>query len=148
MNLSLFTITQARLMKLLLINSVLLLCFFMQSIHGAEFKDGVIHLSQQEFLEKISEENVVVIDVRTVKEYQDGHIEGAINYPHRSLLKDSSLLNKYQGKDLIFYCHTGVRAKKVTDYLLRSKTEDARLFHLKGDMRAWRARGLPIVKVK
>ena len=148
MRYSLLLLHREDLMRFLLFHTVLFLCLYMHSIPAAEFKEGVTHLSQQEFLEKIIEKNVVVIDVRTVREYQDGHIEGAINHPHRSLLKDSSILDQYQGMDLIFYCHTGVRVKKVTDYVLDSKAKGARLFHLKGDMRAWRARSLPIVKVE
>lgn len=110
---------------------------------AAEFKDGVTHISQAEFMEKVKQPNVVVIDVRTKREYVRGHIEGAINHPHRAILKDSSVLDQYAGKDIIFYCHTGVRVKIVTDYVRGSKIEEARLFHLKGDMRAWRARNLP-----
>jgi len=113
---------------------------------AAEFKDGVTHLSQKEFTDKIKDPNVVVIDVRTPREYRAGYIEGAINHPHRAILKDSTVLDQYKGKDLIFYCHSGVRAKIVTDYVIGTQVEKANLFHLKGDMRAWRARSLPVVK--
>ncbi|MGH1428567.1 MAG: rhodanese-like domain-containing protein [Arenicella sp.] len=125
----------------------LALMFSAMSISAAEFKDGVTHLSQKEFMEKVKEPNVVVIDVRTVREYRRGFIEGAINHPHKTILKDVTILDQYVGKDLIFYCHSGVRAKILTDYVRETKkVKDARLFHLKGDTRAWRARGLPLVK--
>jgi len=126
--------------------SVWLLIVFASLSYAAEFKHGVTHISQAEFMEKIKESNTVVIDVRTRREYEKGHIEGAINHPHKLILKDSSVLDQYVGKDIIFHCHTGVRAKIVTDYVRGSKIEEARLFHLKGDYRAWRARGLPIKK--
>ena len=125
---------------------VLFFMVFASLAYAAEFKDGVTHISQEEFMEKVQQPNVVVIDVRTVREYEKGHIEGAINHPHKGILKDSSILDQYAGKEIIFYCHTGVRAKIVTDYVRGSKIEEARLFHLKGDYRAWRARGLPLVK--
>ena len=126
--------------------SIWLLIAFVSLSYAAEFKDGVTHISQAEFMEKIKEPTVVVIDVRTKREYEKGHIEGAINHPHKLILKESSILDQYVGKDIIFHCHTGVRAKIVTDYVRGSKIEEARLFHLKGDYRAWRARGLPIKK--
>ena len=134
-------------MKVVLRNVfILLLIAFTSLSYAAEFKDGVTHISQAEFMEKIKEPNVVVIDVRTKREYKKGHIEGAINHPHKLILKDSSVLDQYAGKDIIFHCHTGIRAKIVTDYVRGSKIEEARLFHLKGDYRAWRARDLPIKK--
>ncbi len=123
------------------------IAFSSQQVLAAEFKDGVTHLTQKEFMEKVKEPNVVVIDVRTVREYRRGYIEGAINHPHKTLLKDVTLLDQYEGKDLIFYCHSGIRAKIITDYVRKAKkVKDARLFHLKGDTRAWRARNLPLVK--
>ena len=121
-------------MKVVLRNVfILLLIAFASLSYAAEFKDGVTHISQAEFMEKIKEPNVVVIDVRTKREYVKGHIEGAINHPHKLILKDSSVLDQYAGKDIIFHCHTGIRAKIVTDYVRGSKIEEARLFHLKGD---------------
>jgi len=126
--------------------SLWLLVVFASWSYAAEFKDGVTHINQTEFMEKVKEPNVVVIDVRTKREYEKGHIEGAINHPHKLILKDTSILDQYIGKELIFHCHTGIRAKIVTDYVRGSKIEEARLFHLKGDYRAWRARGLPIKK--
>ena len=125
--------------------------FFLSNIaYSAEFKDGVTHISQQEFMQKITEENVVVIDVRTEKEYRSAHIEGAINLPHKSILANPSLLEPYFEKDMIFHCHSGVRAKIITDYLIESglQKNQLKLFHLKGDMRAWRARNLPLVRDK
>ena len=125
---------------------IIFLLVFVSKSYAAEFKNGVTHINQAEFIEKVKEPNVVVIDVRTKREYEKGHIPGAINHPHKSILKDSSVLDQYKGKAIIFHCHTGVRAKIVTDYVRGSKIEESRLFHLKGDYRAWRAKNLPIKK--
>ena len=106
----------------------------------------VIHLSQDEFVQKIEQPNVVIIDIRTPREYAAGHIEGAINHDHQDLLRDSSILDQYGENDLVFYCHTGVRVKRVTERLKKANRL-RQFYHLKGDMRAWRARGLPLVKI-
>lgn len=134
-------------------NITILLCVMLAflshsaSVSAAEFKDGVTHLTQDEFMSKSKEPNVVVIDVRTIREYRSGHIENAINHPHKNILKNVTLLDQYVGKELIFYCHSGIRVKIITDYVRETKyVKNAKLFHLKGDMRAWRARRLPLVK--
>lgn len=128
--------------------TLLLVLFLPFSVaHGKEVKDGVTHLTQAEFLEKAEQENIVVIDVRTEGEYQNGFIAGAVNLSHDAIIENISLLDQYKGKDLVFYCHSGVRVKKLTNYLRDVNfTEDEHLFHLKGDIRAWRARGKALVK--
>lgn len=140
-----------------LIVSVTLIFISTGVLHSAEVKDGVTHISQAEFQKKTSQSGgsvndkklaeSVVIDIRTSEEYNRGHIKGAKHIPLASILGNTSLLDKYQNKDLIFYCHSGVRVKRLTDYLQeKESSKKIRLFHLKGDMRAWIGRGLPVEK--
>ena len=145
-----------------LIVSVFFMVMGTRVLHSAEMRDDVTHLSQEEFQQKIvqagsvahgSTENVselvesVVIDIRTSDEFNRGHIKGAKHIPLASLLAKASLLDQYQDKDLIFYCHSGARVKRLTDYLqVKENPNQSRLFHLKGDMRAWIGRGLPVEK--
>ncbi len=125
--------------------SCLWLALLASPLWAAEVKNGVTHLSQQEFISKSQEDNTVVIDVRTLREYTQGHIKGAVNIPHSDILDDIHLLDNYKGKDIVFYCHSGVRVRWVTNYLNRANFGDETgIYHLKGDMRAWRARGQAI----
>ncbi len=129
----------------LILISASLLLLASNSALSADKKHGVTHISQEEFIDKTATSNTVFIDVRTHREYLDGYIEGAINIPHTDILNNTALLDNPKNKDIIFYCHSGVRAKKVTDHLRKaSYIEDEKLFHLKGDIRAWRARGKPL----
>jgi len=102
----------------------------------------VTHISQEELAEKRKDPNTVLIDIRTQKEVDDGFIPGAIHIPITGIMSNVSLLDEHLGKDLVFYCHSGVRAKRLTDYLqdIKHPSQD-KLYHLKGDMRAWRANG-------
>ena len=122
----------------------ILLVNLFSALAYAEQKTGVVHLTQQQAIEKIQQDkkNTVLIDVRTVREYNAGHLPNAINIPHKDILNNLSLLDQYKGKDVILYCHSGVRVKRVTDAADTGKV----LYHLKGDYRAWRAQGLPIEK--
>ena len=112
---------------------------------AGETVDGVTQLSQTEFSTKAQHENTVVIDIRTEREYRAGHIKGAMNLAVADLLADPSKLDIYEDKDLVFYCHSGARVKKLTNHLQAiNHPSQNRLFHLKGDMRAWVARRLPV----
>jgi len=126
---------------------VLIMFLHLSVAQSADLKNGVTHLSQTEFVEKAQQEGAVVIDVRTEREFKQGHIEGSINLSHDDIIENISLLDPYKGKDLVFYCHSGVRVKVLTDYLREvAFTDDKHLFHLKGDIRAWRSRGRSLVK--
>lgn len=127
--------------------AMLLLALLSGQALSAELKNGVTHLNQDEFVTKAQEDNTVIIDVRTPREYSGGHIAGAVNIPHAEILDNIGLLQEYKGKDLVFYCHSGVRVRWVTNYLTKAQFGDETgMFHLKGDMRAWRARGKPVEK--
>jgi rhodanese-related sulfurtransferase len=129
------------------ITLMMLLVLFTACVQAADVKEGVTHLSQEEFLEKSQQQNTVIIDVRTEREFSNGHIAGALNIPHGDILDDITLLDEYKGKGIIFYCHSGVRARWVTNYLnAASYGDETTIYHLKGDIRAWRARGLPLEK--
>lgn len=61
---------------------------------------------------------VVVVDVRTAREYAEGHVPGAINIPVESLggARPSQLDDA--DAQLIVYCRTGVRSKQASDQLV------------------------------
>lgn len=63
-----------------------------------EVKDLVDNLDE--------EENVVIIDVRTVEEYKEGHIAGSINLP----LDIISNIDVSKDKKIIVYCRSGRRS--------------------------------------
>lgn len=116
--------------------------------YAADKKDGVTHISQQELAEKVKDPNVVLIDIRTQGEVNQGYIDGAVHLPIAKIINNQSLLDEYKDKDIVFYCHTGVRVSKLTEFLQQANHPSKdKLFHLKGDMRAWRARGNKVKKL-
>lgn len=71
----------------------------------------------QVILENIQEDHLIV-DVRTVEEYNDGHIKGAINVPLDDILEgDVSDVLKDQHQKLFVYCRSGNRSVKASDRL-------------------------------
>lgn len=135
-------------MKKIIITLLSSLLFFLPIyLLAADKKEGITHLSQEEFIVKVKDDNTVIIDVRTKNEFSAGHIADAILIPHKALLNDLSLLDPYKDNDIIFYCHSGVRVKRVTDHIKKyAYIDNKQIFHLKGDIRAWKARNRPLIK--
>ncbi|MDX1585371.1 MAG: rhodanese-like domain-containing protein, partial [Balneolaceae bacterium] len=65
---------------------------------------------------KEEEENFVV-DVRKASEYEEGHLEGALNIAHTRLLDREDELPK--DKTLLVHCRTGIRASVASALLAR-----------------------------
>ena len=55
--------------------------------------------------------NRVIIDVREPSEYQQGHVEGALNIPPAELLAGAKQLDDVaKDSELILYCRSGSRS--------------------------------------
>ena len=57
----------------------------------------------------------VIIDVRTSKEFQSGHLENSINIEWQDILSISSNIEK--SKKIYLYCRSGNRTQKATEIL-------------------------------
>ncbi len=55
-------------------------------------------------------DGALVIDVRSVGEFSEGHIDGAINIPHVMIAKEIALHEKDKAKVIIVYCASGARS--------------------------------------
>ena len=86
---------------------------------------------------------VLLLDVRTVNEFNNGHVPGAINIPVAEL---PDALAKLGGKSqqIVVYCRSGVRAGRAIHFLEQQGFQN--LVHLEGDYLAWEENALPIEK--
>ncbi|MCB9030072.1 MAG: rhodanese-like domain-containing protein [Deltaproteobacteria bacterium] len=64
--------------------------------------------------------NALLIDVRTVDEFNSGHIDGAINIPHNQLESRLSEVDSNKGREIILYCKSGKRAGIAGDVLVKN----------------------------
>lgn len=83
---------------------------------------------------------LVVLDVRSPGEFAAGHVPGAINIPHDRI--GERLAEVPRDKDVILYCQSGRRAGLAAQALVEQGY--TRLFHLEGDIAAWKANGRPL----
>ncbi|MGB5104215.1 MAG: rhodanese-like domain-containing protein [Steroidobacteraceae bacterium] len=84
--------------------------------------------------------DLVVLDVRSPDEFAAGHVPGAINIPHERIAE--RLAEVPRDKDVILYCQSGRRAGIAAQAL--AEQGYTRLFHLEGDIAAWKANGRPL----
>lgn len=87
---------------------------FKKSLKKKDNRSTFNHSQMNEILK--NNNSVILLDVRSVQEYNEGHINGAINIP-LSELKISA--NKYMNANdmIIVYCQIGKRSKKAVNIL-------------------------------
>lgn len=83
----------------------------------------------------------LVLDVRTVEEYDDGHIPGAVNIPHYLLDERLDEVLAFKDQEIVVLCEVGVRSREAQQYLQSQGFAHVR--HLTGDMVWWRMKRLP-----
>ena len=87
---------------------------------------------------------VHLIDVRTAKEYNSGHIEGAINIPVSDEIEFWESIDSLQGKRLFaVYCHGGVRSSHAA--ILLSTQGGYTVYNFEGGIVAWKKKRLPLI---
>lgn len=84
----------------------------------------------------------LVLDVRTEREYDSGHVPGAVNIPHTELPARLSELSTGRRGEIVVYCEVGGRAAVAEDIL--EEAGFTRVRSLQGHMRDWRANRHPM----
>ena len=87
--------------------------------------------------------SLILLDVRTVQEYQSGHIKDSINIPHDQLIQNIAVLDQYRNQPIVVFCRSGRRAQLVIDTLIQNKFDQ--IVDLEGDILAWKTSGFPVV---
>ena len=95
---------------------------------------GLKTLTNREFAEQLkNSNNKILIDVRVPREYELGHIPGAVNIPLPDLKKRIKEIP--QDKEIFLYCRSGMRSKQAARIL--SHRGFRNLKHLHGGIMAW-----------
>lgn len=90
-----------------------------------------------------AEKEFLLLDVRSLAEYRQGHIKGAVNVEYTALAIEQEKLNVFKKKEVVVYCRSGRRAAIAEAYLIQHGFK--RVYHLQGDMNAWSAAGRELV---
>lgn len=119
---------------------VLLLVLFIRN----EMRRGGRSVTAQQLVDLVNREDAVVLDIRERKEFQGGHIVGAVNVPYANLASRIDELKKYQARPLVVACKMGQHAGAAGTMLRKAGFEN--VARLTGGMTEWRNQNLPVVK--
>ncbi len=117
----------------------LLVAFFIN-----EGKQGGAAISPSNLVKLVNREGAVILDVRDSKDYNGGHIAGAVNFPFATFDSRVGELETYKDKPLVLVCKMGQHAGAIGRKLKAEGFEDVR--RLSGGMAEWTASSLPVVK--
>jgi len=68
------------------------------------------NVGASQFIEKIKEPGVVIVDVRTADEYNSGHLQGALNIDVNSSSFDAEIAALDKSVTYAIYCRSGNRS--------------------------------------
>ena len=100
-------------------------------------------VSIQEAIELMEQKtDLVILDARTVGEFDDGHIEDSINIPVDELASRLDELSK--DDELLVYCRTGNRSGSAVTIL--SDAGYTKIYHMNEGISVWIQQGHPVVQ--
>ena len=110
----------------------------------ADAVGGFKNLDVAEFAKMAADRQNVILDVRTAKEFQAGHIAGAVNLDVNlsDFAAKAAALDK--GKTYLVHCASGKRSVQACEAL--GKLDFPKLYNLTGGFRAWANAGEPVEK--
>ncbi len=119
-------------------------CLLLITLARANETNIVHHVNPTEAQKLIADKKVVVLDVRTPKEFAAGHIGGAtnINFLAADFAKAITGLDTNQA--YLVHCAVGGRSTQALPKL--EKMQFQSLYHLDGGIKAWEKAGFPVVK--
>ena len=91
---------------------------FNKSVKNIENQSTIKYVSMDEIVQIMNEnENYIILDVRTIEEYNEGHIPNAICIPNETIGEDT--INKLPNKEqmILIYCRSGNRSKQAAEKL-------------------------------
>ena len=111
---------------------------FFNSIFGSGRKenDSIKILGVADFKTAITQENIQLIDVRTPREYQSGHIKNAVNldfFDRANFQEKVGDMDKE--KPVYLYCRSGNRSQKAAHLMADMGFQE--IYDLKGGYNSW-----------
>ena len=111
---------------------------------AATEKKGYKNIAPEEFDKLRQKGTNVVLDVRTKKEYQEGHIPGSILIDFNSPDFDKEIAKLDKSKTYLVHCAAGGRSARACKKMEGMNFQS--LYNLEGGMGAWQKQGKPVEK--
>jgi rhodanese-related sulfurtransferase len=93
---------------------------------------------------RLMNDGAVLVDVRSMNQFKDGHIAGARSLPGDQIAEGARALDKLRDKTVITCCDSGITsgaaARKLTELGFKQ------VYNLRGGLSAWRQDNLPVAR--
>ena len=99
-------------------------------------------ISDTQFIE-IQATDHILIDVRTIEEYESGHIQDAVNFDFYSELFQKKILSLEKSSSIILYCRTQNRSTKTANFLKENGYKEISV--ITGGITSWVKNGNDLV---
>ena len=80
--------------------------------------------------------DLLILDVRTNEEFEEGHIDGAVLIPANKLPFRYEEILDYEDKPVLVYCQTGGRSPMATNFLEENGFSE--IYHLYEGFARWK----------
>ncbi len=101
-------------------------------------------LNPSEFKKLITKKDGILLDVRTLYEFESGHIKDAEQLNYYSFSFKENLLLLPKDKPIYLYCRTGYRSGKTAEILKANGYRN--VYNLQYGLKDWELKGFPISK--
>ncbi|MDR9375355.1 MAG: rhodanese-like domain-containing protein [Schleiferiaceae bacterium] len=131
--------------KTIILSASLILTLGACAQSGSTEEGATAPLPPQKAQKELKEHpNTVLLDVRTPREYNNGHLKEArlMDFYQEDFQKELEKLPK--DKSYLVYCHSGGRSGKAVQMMRQMGFE--KVYDLKGGVAAWNQQDLPLEK--
>ena len=122
---------------------IIVLFMLMNNLFGEKLR-GYSSVTPSQSTQLINHDDAMIIDVREVNEYSDGHIINSVHIPLSSLKTRMSEIEKHKANKVIVACRSGHRSANACANLKKAGFEH--VFNLSGGVMAWQNANLPLIK--
>ena len=128
----------------ILVLSIIIVSFMLLNNLFGEKLRGYTSISPVESTQMINRDDALVLDVREMKEYSEGHILDSVHIPLTNLKTRMSEIEKHKTKKVIVACRSGHRSSHACANLRKNGFEQ--VYNLRGGVMAWQNANLPLIK--
>jgi rhodanese-related sulfurtransferase len=90
----------------------------------------------------INHEDAVVVDVRPMADFTQGHIVNSLNIPINGFANQIGTLDKHKSRPIILSCRSGNQSQMAARQLRKAGFEQ--VYNLRGGIMAWQSANLPV----
>ena len=118
--------------------------FFLLIFYSCQiFESTEIILISDAELTEIQDTDYILVDVRTIEEYESGHIQDAIHFDFYSESFQKEILSLDKSSSIILYCRTQNRSTKTANFLKENGYKEISV--ITGGITSWVKNGYDLV---